>query len=473
MNSYKYHIAVACLVLPLLFSGCEKVLQQEPQSSNTVKNAWKNEVDANAELAAAYSLFRSPLTTLYAHYAYGEFRALDLKNIAGSNLERNVLNDSYYAVDYWRDWSKFYKAIAQCNLILERIDEIPESSFTDLPRKHYIAETRFLRAMVYFYITRVWGEVPLNTVGINRDPLKRSSMEEVLEFALTDLDKSYADLPWTYASATQRAVRATKSSVLALKAHIYMWNKEEAKAEEACKLLMDNEALSKLQLLPFSRMAEVIKGKSLEGIFEVNFNGLEAAKYSTLASSFVRPPEVSAKPGESSTVLAAVANELFPIGSPDLRGQWLANRSNSDDIVLNKFNIKAPDFTPTLPKFEANISLFRYADIILLRAEALVKLNRGAEAIPLLNRVRTRANATTYNAVTETDLALAVLQERRKELIGEGHRWYDLVRNNKVPNYNIYITDTDVGMGAVYWPVSAAAFQNNPLMLQSVFWAAK
>ncbi|MDR6785731.1 hypothetical protein ABIE26_004800 [Pedobacter africanus] len=471
MNRYKYFIALACLIMPLLFTGCKKALQQEPKASNTVKNAWKNEADANAELAAAYSLFRSPLTTLYGHYAYGDFRTGDVRNSAAFNLERNDLGSSQYAVDYWRDWSRFYKAIAQCNLILERITEIPESSFTDLPRQHYVAETRFVRALSYFYLARIWGDVPLNTLGINRDPLKRSDMNEVLEFALQDLDAGYADLPWAYASTTLRAVRATKPAVLALKAHIYMWKKEEAKAEAACKTLMDNEGLSKLQLLPFSRMAEVMKGKSAEGIFEVNFNGSEAAKYSTLGSSFARPPEVSAKPGEYSTIPSAVANELFPPQSPDLRGQWLANRSNSEDIVLNKFNIKASDFTPTAPKYEANISLFRYADLILLRAEALVKLSRGAEAIPLLNRVRSRANATLYDAVLEPDLAFAILQERRKELIGEGHRWYDLVRNNRVPAYNIYITDADASMGAVYWPVSAAAFQNNPLMTQSFYWS--
>lgn len=471
MKLNKYSILGAVFSLLITLASCSKLLDQDPKASITVKTAWNNESDINAELAAAYSFLRSPLTIYFGHYAYGEFRAGDVKNAIAYNLENNVLGTDYYAVDNWRDWSRFYKAIAQCNLILEKIEGISDKEFSAFSKKHYISEVKFIRAFTYFYLLRIWGEVPINKKGVNRDPLPKSSMEDVFEFCLQDIEGAMEDLPWSYTDAKMKAVRASKASALALRAHVYMFQGNDLEGEKACKDLMDNAGLAKIQLLPFSDMAKVMKGKSAEGIFEINFNDTEGSRFSTLAGTFVRPPEVANKPGEASTIPLKVADELFPIGTSDKRATWLNNRSNSLDIVVNKFNIKAPDFTVTAPKFQANIIMFRYADIILLRAEALANLNRGDEAIPLINMIRERASAPLYDSAIETDVKFAVAQERRKELIGEGHRWYDMMRNNTISTYNIYITPDMVERGAAYWPVPASAFSNNPFMTQNAFWA--
>lgn len=460
------------LLLALLFSACEKSLLQDPKTSITVNTAWQSESDVQGEIAAAYSFLRSPLTTYYAYYAYGEFRASDIKNVVGSNLERNDLGTNYYTVDNWRDWGKFYRAIAQCNLILEKVEGINADAFKLKTKAYYIAEVKFIRAFTYFYISRIWGDVPLNLVGVNKKPLPRTPKEKIWEFCIQELNDVLAsELPMQYATVAERGVKPTKIAAMTLLANIHMFDRKYLEAEKVLTEIVKNEVAGGLALLPFSKFKEVMQGRSKEGIFEINFNDKEASVYSTLAASFARPPEVKNKISEASNIPVEVANALFPVGGPDLRTQWLTNRSNSLDITLNKFDIKAPDFTVTLPKYQANIVVFRYADVLLLHAEALVRNNKPTEAIEHLNRVRARASALAYNAADEPDLLKAILTERRKELIGEGYLWYDVVRTDRIPAFNSYITDAHVEQGVAYWPVSAYSFDGNPHMTQTNFWA--
>lgn len=454
-----------------MFSSCEKSLLQDPKTTITVNTAWQSEGDVQAEIAAAYSFFRSPLTTYYAHYAYGEFRAGDVKSLVAFNLERNDLGTDYYAVDNWRDWGKFYRAIAQCNLILEKMVIMDNALFTNKPKAYYHAEIRFLRSFIYFYMTRIWGDVPLNLEGVNKKPLPRLAKEKVWEFCIQEVEAAYDALPLQVTTANERGIKPTKIAALALLSHIHMFNQNYEAAEKALQQIQTNEVAAGLELLPFSKFKEVIKGRSKESIFEVNFNDKEASIYSTLGAAFARPPEIRTKLSEACNIPIKVADELFPSGTSDLRNQWVTNRSNTLDITLNKFDVKAPDFTVTAPKYEANIILLRYAEILLLHAEVLTRNNKPNEAIAKLNKVRSRSTAALYDATTEPDLLQAILKERRKELIGEGYRWYDLMRTNKIPEFNSYITPAHVEEGAAYWPVSAYSFDGNPYMVQTGFWS--
>ncbi|TDQ80203.1 RagB/SusD family nutrient uptake outer membrane protein [Sphingobacterium yanglingense] len=464
------NIGILLMAIGMLGS-CEKSLIQDPKTTITVNTAWQSESDVQAEIAAAYSFFRSPLTTYYAHYAYGEFRAGDVKTPIASNLERNDLGTDYYTIDNWRDWGKFYRAIAQCNLILEKTATMDDDLFKTKQKAYYHAEVRFLRSYIYFYMTRIWGDVPLNLEGVNKKPLPRLAKEKIWDFCIQEAEAAYDALPLQVTVANERGVKPTKIAVLALISHIHMFSRNYEAAEKTLRQIQTNEGAAGLELLPFSKFKEVIKGRSKESIFEINFNDKEASTYSTLGAAFARPPEIKTKIWEACNIPVKVADELFPVGTSDLRVQWVTNRSNTLDITLNKFDVKAPDFTVTAPKYEANIILSRYAEILLLHAEVLARNNKPNEAITQLNRVRARSTAALYDAAIEPDLLKAILKERRKELIGEGYLWYDVVRTDRVPEFNSYITATHVEEGATYWPVSAYSFDGNPHMVQTSFWS--
>ena len=127
--------------------------------------------------------------------------------------------------------------------------------------------------------------------------------------------------------------------------------------------------------------------------------------------------------------------------------------------------------------FACDHVIYRLADIILLRAECLVRMGKNDLAIKDLNRIRQRAygdKSADYSA-DEGDLRYAIFKEREKELLWEGKRWYDIVRNGywktELSDFHATkMTQQDVDDGALYMPVGWPAFENNSLMTQNKYW---
>lgn len=476
------------ILLGILFSllqACD-VLNQEPVSMTTEANAWKTESDVTAEINAIYSLTRNAIlgnNGAYAHWAYGDFRFGDLCYRQLESYLKNLnLKDEYYAVNNLTNWKKFYTAIVQCNLVLEKASGIHESEFTVYSKQQYLAEAHFLRAFLYFYISRIWGDVPLQTQAISQAKLPRSSMDSVLNLCIRDCKQSISGLPWKYKydESKVKAVKATRGAAYTLLSEIYMWKQNYKDALKASKAVMDSLDFADYRLMPLENTQDndkLFKGRTNEGIFEIDLSTEydELTRNNLANITLCWPPYVKQNSYFQTTYMNIdTLNSLYPENNPDRRRSLWFDLSNSDGNevmpMLLKFKNKSSKSTSSIAYYEDNIILFRLAGLYLLRAEALAHTGDTQGAITLLNAVRERAGATLYDS-NEGHLETVIINERRKELVGEGHIWFDMLRNNRLLQYkgDIY-NETILRDGAWTWPVNLQSFISNPLLQQTTFW---
>lgn len=481
----KKYIILLTVILGTLW-GCD-VLNQEPISMTTEKNAWQTESDVMAEINAIYYLAREALignSGGYAHWAYGEFRFGDLiYNSLETYLKDLELKSDNYAIAGLTNWEKFYTGIVQCNLVLEKASLIPDDKFSVYPKSQHLAEAHFMRAFFYFYLCRIWGDVPLQLKATNQEPLPRTKMEDILKQAIKDCQTAIANLPWRYQQEESqvRAIKATRGAAYTLLTEIHMWQQNYEDALVASKAVIDSLDYSGYRLMPMNNSAEsdiIFKGRTEEGIFEIDLSTehKELTKTNLANITLCWPPYVK-RQDYFKTVYTPIdtLKKLFPDDVTDLRKTlWfdLTNVYDKDVMpMLLKFKNKSSESTSTTSYYEDNIIIFRLAGLYLLRAEALAHTGtERTEAIRLLNEIRTRAKAPLYSPA-EGDLETAIITERRKELIGEGHVWYDMLRNRRILLYkgNIY-NESALRDGAWTWPVNQDSFITNPLLNQTTFW---
>ncbi len=210
------------LGLLLLCISCKKFLIVKPVDTLSGSEFWQNRADAEKAINGAYRLLLDKFleSTLYNT---GDFRAgwwnwFDKRNLAA--LGRNDMLGSDLASsdgsDQPKNWTQFYRTIAAANLCIDRIPGIEDPGFTQQQRKALVAEARFIRAFTYFYMVRLYGDVPLQLNPYETDIKPRIDMLTVLDTCIQDLRGCEQDLPVAYDDPTFRAVRGTGARPLPL-----------------------------------------------------------------------------------------------------------------------------------------------------------------------------------------------------------------------------------------------------------------
>jgi hypothetical protein len=475
----------------IITSACSKILDLEPHNSTFTDAYFSSEQDANTAIAGAYALLRNDLTDGESWHKYGDIVSGELSINGGlDNSSFNISHGEFTGLnvggDNW-NWQKYYKLLQQLNLIIVKVPEIADAKFKDIKTKHHIiGEAYFLRAYTYFYISRIWGAVPLKLApDLNADDAKnigRSPADSVTLQCLADLTIAEQNLDFGYENEGERAVRANKGSAFALEAHIKAWRGDYSGAEIAA-----NEVITKggYQLLDSANYSQIFVGKSLEGIFEINIDPgqSEGIALNNTDGSFngfanvMQFPTIFTKTSIQWPVSTYYVNNLFANDSAvDIRYRKFFYKSQTEQGQIIKFsNISYTDGSAKRnPVMANNMTIFRLADIILLRAEALNKLGRDGDALPLLNMVRARANVPDFAGA---DLATGILEERLKELFYEGHAYYDLVRTKQLTTYNEYFSNDQFKDGSPtggwLWPVDPNMFKDDYTLKQTPYWVGK
>ncbi len=167
-----------------------------------------------------------------------------------------------------------------------------------------------------------------------------------------------------------------------------------------------------------------------------------------------------------------LVEKIFPQALADKRRDlwfYLPYIDNQTAMFMKFSNVADPT---GYWRFEDNLIIFRYSDVLLLGAEALANIGNDAEAIALMNEVRTRAATPLYDP-SQGNLKDAIFWERQKELLGEGHRWFDFVRTGRVTDPSQIITSLtqdQFAQGAWTWPIDENARVNNPLITLNQYW---
>jgi starch-binding outer membrane protein, SusD/RagB family len=409
--------------------SCDDHMELLPPYGLVREDFWKTKEDVEAVLMAAYQSFAAQNRNLFLH---GELRA-DL--LAGKSNqptnERIIMENNIYPDNNFCNWRDFYVIINYCNEVIKNAPVVKniDNTFTDFRLRSILAEAYFLRSLSYFYLVRIYNEVPLvlqpsEDDGVDFFPLK-STEEEVLNQIVADLNANWAYAPsGGFSTIAENKGRASKGAYDALLADIALWRFQY---EEALNHIERIENEGEYLLMPSARWFEIYyPGNSLESIFEFQFDG----NLGQPNSMYNLTQRNSNQYGPSMRAIQMFGREYT---AELVRGEDVTiDKIGDDNYIIWKYLGQAPDGQTQRSggaTTSANFIVYRLADILLMKAEALSQLGRFDEALMIINKIRDRANVVAISpSFTTTAFEDAILQERALELAYEGKRWFDLLR---------------------------------------------
>ena len=448
----KYNL-IAIALLGFSFSSCSDFLEQNPQTDLSENDFYKTADDSLSAVNGAYSSLQEG--DIYGNwYVFGEIPSDNTRNqLSGSVTTQNEFDQFY--IDTQNSmianfWKAAYKVINRTNTVLGRIDGIEIN--TELANR-YKLECKFIRALMYFNLVRVYGDVPLvlKEISISESyDILREPKENVYNQIIADL-KEAQDLPVSYSTAEDG--RATQGAAKALLANVYMTLHKYAEAETILAEIINSGRYSLLENTPgslnidgYKNVFSPVNHNSKEGIFEIQFLKGGYGEGSNYANNFA--PENS---GTNVVAVGGTGGNNIPemdiynaYEEGDLRRDfsmslgYYDNRKNNE-WVESRYVCKFMDVPYQNNDASNNYPVIRYADVILMYAEALNQNGKTAEACKYLNMTRRRGFGYQTTETSPVDLqttdkaqfALMVEQERRVELAFENHRWFDLIRTGR------------------------------------------
>ena len=453
-----------CLVVIMVqASSCKKYLQENIYSNISQSNFWQTGNDAIAGLHATYTLSNQFGVHDRAFFVITDMLTDDMDDeYSNTEVERRQLQTYTYSPfnSYFNTaWVELYKAIAQANAVIAKVPGITAMSLTD--RNTVVGEARFLRALEYFYLVQLWGENPLDTIVVSdiaATQIPKSPVDSIYSLIVQDLRFAEANC----ADGAPEKGRATKWAAKALLGKVYLTMAGPfIKRNTTWLTLAETELRDVINSKKFSLVPYIID------YFDVRKKGSTEAIYEEWALGDVSESLGSFMHRNAlpSSITDASISQLKTPGykawspTPDLWSHFLSDddrlkmyytyyiKKNSDGTYkvtpyAVPYIAKYVDSTTTDRDWKANnLPVIRYADVLLLYAEALNELgtvNTGDgnhDQYYYLNMVRQRAFSSNPNAHLYADRSLSQSQfrdslmlERRLEFAHEGQRLFDMRR---------------------------------------------
>ena len=425
----KISAIIILFTVSVFFSSCEKWLDLLPPDGLIREEFWKSKEDVDAVLMGAYESFSKMDGLLFK---YGEMRGDMVR--ASTNVplrETEIMDGNIYPDNNLSNWSNFYQVINYCNEVIANAPNVKkiDNTFMDFQLQGYLSEATFLRGLAYFYLVRIFKDVPYITLPNETDEsnfyVSKTDGIEILTKVTEDLLKMRGFAPADgFITIEENKGRASKGAFDALLADIALWNFDYEACLSHIKRIEETE---KYLLLPRILWFELFyPGNSPESIFEFQFDGARGQNNSIAGlTSYFSNQYV---PTQKAVELFAreFTTELY-------RGEGISIRKyGENDYRIWKYVGRLGDGLSTRSGNEGNscnFIIYRYADIILMKAEALSQLSRFSEAQDELNIIRLRADIPIL-ALPDSKIVFedAILDERARELAFEGKRWFDLLR---------------------------------------------
>lgn len=438
-------IQYSFLLLCMLACGtsCNKWLDVKPQDGLIRADYWKTKEQLQAAVVGCYSslLDNSLVTDLFV---WGELRAdmvsytLNTPVDAVNLMQGNVLSDNAYT-----SWAPLYRTINYCNTVIQYGPDVlkVDKTLTEQQLNAYLAEAHGLRALMYFYLLRTFGEVPLQMKATATEDaveqLVKSPEEVVYDSIISDLKFAQANAVETYDDVNMNKGRLTKYSIFAIEADAYLWENQYDDCIAACDSVINSQRFGMVDGTNQDQWFNTLyyKGNSSEGIFEFQFDQQKLNPFYNLFFS------------STNQFIAAdnVMQDVFGIDatglSKDIRGD--GGSVNATNGTIWKYSGASSGATLTIRTSDQSFAhwfCYRYPDILLMKAEALAWTNQGQQALDLIDMVRKRASALDATAQSPDpssaeDITEYILAERAREFAFEGKRWYDVLRVAKRNNY--------------------------------------
>ena len=445
ISSYKIILLLAGAVVGL--TSCNK-LSEDPKSVIVSSQFYQTTSDATSAVNAVYSTLNSDPAGDFP--LYGRQLNLLVENASDNQLYspsntnpdvRALGTETYISANsrVQKVWQQLYYGINRANIA---IDNVPTIQMDTTLRARLVRESKFIRALLYFNLVRLYGDVPLvlhnpNSTNIDNLLIARTPAAQVYSQIIADLEDA-TNLPKSY-SATDLG-RATSGAAHTLLAKVYLTQQDWPDALTQLNLVINGEYGYALFPNYYDAFQKATKN-GVEHIFSVQFetNLGEANSTQYLSESFT-----SFNTGTFPIDIPVDTSLYNLFSAKDTRRavtfyNTVYNAATGQNVVFNNA------YTPYFNKFVdyslsplssqslsgVNYPVLRYADVLLMKAEALNEINGGptSDAYNAINQVRTRAQiANLTSGLNQSAFRDSIFLERRKEFIQEGHRWFDLVR---------------------------------------------
>jgi len=468
------------IVVSLCQLSCKKLVSvPEPVNSITTTEVFATDAQAASAMAGVYSLMiNSSLSssngqvTLLGGMSSDELFYYGIGDVDITSFSPNKLlyNNSYT----YNLWTTAYQVIYNANSVIEGIAASTSGGLTDSVRKELTAESKFVRAFCYFYLTNLFGDVPLAlTVDFNKTRyMARTPVKQVYQQIIQDLKDAQSVLPLDYsaAGAAQERIVPNHWAATALLARAYLFTGDNADAAAQAGTVISNTALYSLVSDP----NQVFLADSKEAIWQLKQGGVWPLYNGTQEGYTILPNPLAT--GTTNYCLAAPLLNAFEPG--DLRRQDWVDSTTASGVpsVYNyypyKYKIGSSNAVSGGPLSEYYMML-RLAEMYLIRAEAEVGGATGgaAAAIADLNVLRTRAGLPGLSSsLLPAQVTAAVAHERQVELFAEwGHRWLDLNRTGQAHNVLSVISTKQPWTGdfQLLYPIPSTEIMDDHFLLQN------
>jgi hypothetical protein len=460
------------IFLAVFVSSCDGLLDEEPKAV-TEENFYNTAEEVATAVNAIYSPLRSENQTTYfatlechTDYAYGRGSFAQYNDFQGMN-SNNINRVAGF-------WNAFYLSIRNANIVIKNAPNGESISPEDLNR--YVSEAKFLRAFSYFHLVRNWGDIPLRTEANMEDlALPKSSVEEVYELIVADLQEAEAILP----EEQTLLGRPTKWAAKTLLADVYLQIERYAEAREKAQEVMDS---GEHALLPVSNRDDFQKifGPDVittpEEIFSLKFVR-QPGQGNYLPWVFNHPNTGLYSFGGSYAVYSDASNTFYKNWNEmDIRKElWdMVDFGLGDSTLVSRKFIDSQAIGDN--DAGNDLPLYRYAELLLIFAEAATREAGAptAEAMEALNQVHRRAYGLDPTIPSSEDFVLGgydapsfidlVLEEKAYEFQFEGKRWLDLKRTGRAELIIIENKGLTIGESHYLWPIPASELEYNPAL---------
>ena len=477
-------INILSLVIIFAFSSCNS-LDEEPKAFIASTNFYKTTEDADAAVIAIYNSINNGTHTLYNRliqistematddYEAGP-RARNAHVRALSNLTHDASNDRMLEL-----WRQSYDGINRANIAIDNISNNP--NLNTQKDKDLVNEAKFLRAVLYFNIVRWFGGVPIvlhETTTLSPEALNVSNATEEAVYGQIEKDLIDAEaLPVVQPIKGRITAGAAKS----LLSKVYLTEKKWQKAAEKSKEVIDSKVYDLFE--NYADVFNVATKNGKEHIFSAQFKGLTNWNGNMLAST-AAPTSVPGIAGDQADALHTAGGLFQAFAENDKRKyitfavEFVSPTDGKTYKVAPHFNKYFDPATPASPgQSSKNTPIIRFAEVLLIYAEAENEQNGPtAGAFAAIDRVRKRAGigllSVTSPAISKDNFREAVFEERRKELVYEYQRWFDLARRG--PDYFVAklkaAGKTNALPKHIHFPIPQRELDLNPNLKQVIEW---
>ncbi len=456
------------IILVLFLSSCSDNLNIVPITQKSADNFYSSETEIESAITGLYASLQNDGLYGLDMIGVGEVPGEDsFEEIAANDGGRfgqlddfstNAAND--LVSDIWR---QSYRGIQRANVILNRIDPIDYSKSETKTKR--IGEVKFIRALLYFNLVRLYGDVPLVLEETTNPSVffgqGRASYIDVYAQIEKDLNEAVQNL-----DNVKVYGRPAKGAALALLADVQM-NQGNYQSAVANLATVVNSNIYKLAPST-DKIFGVANEKNSEVLFEVVFqSGLDGNREGSQAATQFRPSGVTGNAKGHNLPFTGFVNMYDTIDTRK-RDYVGVNPAKNPFYYSTKYEVSSTGVTDG----GTDYYVIRYTDVLLKYAEALNETGNTADAALQLNSVRKRAGLGDTNAASKAEMRAAIEMERRFEFIGEGHRWFDLKRTGKaVATMNKWFADSGknvvINNNNLLLPIPQSQIDTDPAITQN------